>query len=152
MHGSATARGGAPERDAALPHRPPTVVLWDLDNVDPGIAGICQTAAALTALAGPHVYQLASGHPSLLRRRQAALLLAGYVILPAPARRNAADAQLLNAAGWLRRHAGIQEFVVASGDHAFWRLASHASVTVAVRSPGRLSNTLARYATEVVTL
>lgn len=137
-------------RCACSPHPPPTVVLWDLDNVDPGIAGLRETAAALTALAGADAYQLASGRPSLLQQRQSTLLLAGFVLLPARARRDAADAQLLNAAGWLRRHAGIEDFVVASGDHAFWPLARRANVTVAVKSPRYVSRTLARYATEVV--
>lgn len=127
-------------------------VLWDLDNVDPGMAGMRDAGASPVDLAGSNTYQLVSGHPALLGPREPVLLQMGYVVLPARARRNAADSQLLQAAGWLRRQPGINKFVLASGDHGYWPLARGADVTVVVRSPPVASQTLARHATRVVSL
>jgi hypothetical protein len=130
----------------------PTVVLWDLDNVDPGIEGMRGAGAALRELAGSNTYSLVSGHPALLGPREPVLLEMGYVVLPARARRNGADAQLLQAGAWLRRYAGVGTFVLASGDHGFWRLAKGVDVIVAVRSPALVSRTLALHAKRVVSL
>lgn len=130
----------------------PTVILWDLDNVDPGLNACTSVSRALDALAGPDAYKLASGHPRLLITRQALLLQLGWVLLPARARRDAADAQLLHAAGWLRRHAGMNRFVVASCDHAFAPLAARTEVTVAALRPTIVSRRLAAQAAAVVPL
>ena len=130
----------------------PTVVLWDLDNVDPGMEGMRRAGASLTELAGSNTYSLVSGHPALLGPREPVLLEMGYVVLGARARRNGADARLLQAGGWLRRHAGVGTFVLASGDHGFWPLARGADVTVVVRSPALVSRILALHANRVVSL
>jgi hypothetical protein len=145
-------RGVVPDGGLAPWPAAPTVVLWDLDNVDPGLAGMRRAGASLEALAGSNTYQLVSGHPGRLAARESILLQMGYVVLPARARRNGADGQLLHAAGWLRRHAGVCRFVLASGDRGFWPLARGADVTVVVRSPYLVSHTLARHATRVVSL
>lgn len=130
----------------------PAVVLWDLDSVDPGMSAVVPAALALGALAGRDAYKLASGHPRLVRTRQAVLLPLGWVLLPARARRDAADVQLLHAAWWVRRHAGMNRFVVASCDHAFAPLAARTDTTVAALRPALVSRRLAALAESVVAL
>lgn len=128
------------------------MVLWDLDSVDPGAHAVVPVALALAGIAGRDSYQLASGHPCLVRAREAVLLRLGWVLLPARARRNGADAQLLHAAWWVRRHAGLSRFIVASCDHAFAPLAARTETTVAALRPGLVSHRLAASAQSVVPL
>ncbi|MGY1845461.1 hypothetical protein [Modestobacter sp. SYSU DS0875] len=134
----------------ALP-RPPTALLWDLDNADPGAARLGALARTLSSLVGAGAPRIAAAHRGLYRRYHGPLTATGVEVLSGGRRRNGADAILMHHARLLRR-AGIRSFVVVSNDHLFAAIGRRADLHVVTLRPASVSRDLYAAARSVTVL
>lgn len=109
--------------DAESAEQAGSALLWDLDNVAPGLSNLPGLAAGLSRLVGPGAVRVAAGHGRLTRACRTTLEDAGIRVLSGGRRANGADRVLLAEAERGSR-SGVGRFVVASNDRAFARIAA----------------------------
>lgn len=130
---------------------PPTALLWDLDNVDPGAAHWEALARALSLQVGPDARRIAAAHRGLYRRASGSITAVGFEVLSGGRHCDGADLMLLDRALALHR-TGVTLFVVASNDHLFAEIAAFADLHVLTLQPRLLSRKLCRAACTVTVL
>ena len=104
-------------------------LLWDLDNVAPRREHLASFAEALCALLAPDAPCVVAAHRRAFRSCQGRLTDLGMQVLSGGRRRNGADRVLLDQARALSQQ-GVQQFLIASNDARFARVASFADLHV----------------------
>lgn len=127
-----------------------TALLWDLDNVAPRRMHLASLAGALCALLGPDAARVVAAHRRTYRSFRTLLTGLGMQVLSGGRRPNGADRVLLAEARLLHQH-GVRQFLVASNDHRFARIATFADLHVLTLTDDYLSDRL-RAAARTVTV
>jgi hypothetical protein len=128
-----------------------SALLWDLDNVAPGLRHLVPVAALMGRLVEPTAPRVAAGHRRTFRACRPLLTDSGVEVWSGGRRPSGADRVLLRRAVVLRED-GMRRFVVASNDGIFSEIAKYADLYVVTLDPSMVSVRLFRRARGVIVL
>lgn len=126
-------------------------LLWDLDNVSVPVADMDSLTQAVTQLLPPGAPAVASAHWRAFRLYGDTLRAHGIRVLCGARHPDGADGVLLRQARRLRKR-GVEQFLVASNDGVFARLAASAEVHVLTLTGDLVSGRLRAAARSVTML
>lgn len=124
-------------------------LLWDLDNVDPGLRALPSLAMAFRESAGCGAALFAAGHSDMIGRRRKILRQLGFTVIRGGVMHNGADHVLLAQGRSFVRRKG-RPLIIASGDKIFSRLSRRHEVTLYVLRLEGVSQRLLGTANSVV--
>ncbi|WP_135147135.1 NYN domain-containing protein [Blastococcus sp. TF02A_35] len=127
-------------------------LLWDLDNVSVSRDDLPDLARALAALVPPQAPRIVAAHYRAYRTHRDMLAEQSFRVLCGGNQPEGTDGVLLRQARRLRRKRGIGQFVLASNDRDFARIATFGSLHVVTLDPTRLSARLRDRANAVTVL
>jgi hypothetical protein len=128
-----------------------SVLLWDLDNVNPGYRHMENLARALLRFVEPTATRIAAGNRSVYRACRRPLARVDIGVVNGGRGTNGADRTLLSYARMLKR-SGVERFVVASADGTFARIGDFGELHVVTLAGASVSNRLQAKALSVVAL